>query len=69
MELRISKEYRASNGKIVVEHSALREVPARWKLVVSSHVREARENGPGFNGAETNCGIAHILGILVMISY
>ena len=23
----------------------------------------------GFNGAETNCGIAHILGILLMISY
>ena len=25
--------------------------------------------GIGFNGAETNCGIAHILGILLMISY
>ena len=23
----------------------------------------------GFNGAETNCGIAHILGILLMNSY
>ena len=25
--------------------------------------------GVGFNGAETNCGIAHILGILLMNSY
>ena len=25
--------------------------------------------GIGFNGAETNCGIAHILGILLMNSY
>ena len=25
--------------------------------------------GKGFNGAETNCGIAHILGILLMKSY
>ena len=25
--------------------------------------------GIGFNGAETNCRIAHILGILLMISY
>ena len=23
----------------------------------------------GFNGAETNCGVAHILGILLMNSY
>ena len=25
--------------------------------------------GIGFNGAESNCGIAHILGILLMNSY
>ena len=25
--------------------------------------------GIGFSGAETNCGIAHILGILLMNSY
>ena len=25
--------------------------------------------GIGFNGTETNCGIAHILGILLMNSY
>ena len=25
--------------------------------------------GLGFNGTETNCGIAHILGILLMNSY
>ena len=25
--------------------------------------------GTGFDGAETNCRIAHILGILLMISY
>ena len=37
-----------------------------WKIVARSgwlvdHL--------GFNGAETNCGIAHILGILLMNSY
>ena len=26
-------------------------------------------NGIGFNGAKTNCGIVHILGILLMNSY
>ena len=26
-------------------------------------------NGIGFNGANTNCGIAHMLGILLMNSY
>ena len=35
----------------------------RWLLLKCSEVRI------GFNGAETNCGIAHILGILLMNSY
>ena len=34
-----------------------------WLLLKCSAV------GIGFNGAETNCGIAHILGILLMNSY
>ena len=34
-----------------------------WLLLKCSTV------GIGFNGAETNCGIAHILGILLMNSY
>ena len=29
----------------------------------------ALQFGLGFNGAETNCGIAHILGTLLMNSY
>ena len=35
----------------------------RWLLLKCSAV------GIGFNGAETNCGIAHISGILLMNSY
>ena len=34
-----------------------------WLLLKCSAI------GIGFNGAETNCGIAHILGILLMNSY
>ena len=35
----------------------------RWLLLKCSTI------GTGFNGAETNCGIVHILGILLMKSY
>ena len=34
-----------------------------WLLLKCSTI------GVGFNGAETNCGIAHILGIVLMNSY
>ena len=31
--------------------------------------KKCSTTGIGFNGTETNCGIAHILGILLMNSY
>ena len=45
---------------LVVESKALY---CGWLLLKCSKI------GIGFDGAETNCGIAHILGILLMDSY
>ena len=36
---------------------------------VTSELKVVYLSGIGFNGAETNCGIADILGILLMSSY
>ena len=50
-----------NHGKTMIDHGLA--------MVVTQGHLKCSAIGTGFNGAETNCGIAHILGILLMNSY
>ena len=70
--VRENGEWQLSNGDCTTKRTCSFHI---WYAKTMRSLRGAKlilkrsEVGIGFNGAETNCGIAHILGILLMNSY
>ena len=65
MKLRIENSYIYLHKINTTVGLTLHSIP----IFVHAILYFKRNYGIGFNGAETNCGIAHILGILLMNSW